>query len=97
MIGTASSAVTAFNVAPDETARALADERQVEVRRYDIIYKVTDDIRATLEGKLKPEEQKVDTGGGNGSVNVYGKSYRDDCRLPGCDERLSEITNSRDS
>ncbi len=57
-----SAVIIAFNVVPDETARALADERQVEVRRYDIIYKVTDDIRATLEGKLKPEEQKVDTG-----------------------------------
>jgi translation initiation factor IF-2 len=57
-----SAVIIAFNVVPDETARSLADERQVEVRRYDIIYKVTDDIRATLEGKLKPEEQKVDTG-----------------------------------
>ena len=54
--------IIAFNVVPDENARILADERQVQVRRYDIIYKVTDDIRATLEGKLKPEEQKVDTG-----------------------------------
>jgi translation initiation factor IF-2 len=57
-----SAVIIAFNVVPDETARSLADERQVQVRRYDIIYKVTDDIRATLEGKLKPEEQKVDTG-----------------------------------
>ena len=54
--------IIAFNVVPDEAARALADELQVQVRRYDIIYKVTDDIKATLEGKLKPEEQVVEQG-----------------------------------
>lgn len=54
--------IIAFNVVPDEAAKSLADELQVQVRRYDIIYKVTDDIKATLEGKLKPEEQVVEQG-----------------------------------
>lgn len=54
--------IVAFNVIPDEAARSLADERHVEVRRYDIIYKLTDDIKAMLEGKLKPEERVIDTG-----------------------------------
>lgn len=54
--------IVAFNVIPDEKARSLADERNVEVRRYDIIYKLTDDIRALLEGKLKPEERVVELG-----------------------------------
>jgi translation initiation factor IF-2 len=49
-------------VIPDEAARALADERQVEIRRYDIIYKVADDIKLLLEGKLKPEKQVVELG-----------------------------------
>ena len=40
----------------------MADEKQVEIRRYDIIYKVTDDIKLLLEGKLKPEEQTVELG-----------------------------------
>ncbi|HUE74441.1 MAG TPA: translation initiation factor IF-2 [Pirellulaceae bacterium] len=62
-LASASGAViVAFNVIPDETARALAEERQVEIRRYDIIYKVTDDIRAILEGKLKPELQTIELG-----------------------------------
>ena len=62
-LASASGAViVAFNVIPDEAARALAEERQVEIRRYDIIYKVTDDIRAILEGKLKPELQTIDLG-----------------------------------
>ena len=63
MLAHASHAVIiGFNVIPDDDARALADDRQVEVRRYEIIYKLTDDIRATLEGKLKPEERVVEVG-----------------------------------
>ena len=54
--------VIGFNVAPDNDARRLADEKQVEIRRYDVIYKVTDDIRMMLEGKLKPEEKMVELG-----------------------------------
>jgi translation initiation factor IF-2 len=54
--------IVGFNVIPDEEARNLADERGVEIRRYDIIYKVSDDIRALLEGKLKPEERVVELG-----------------------------------
>jgi translation initiation factor IF-2 len=63
MLAHASQAVVlGFNVIPDESARALAEEKQVEIRRYDIIYKVTDDIKALLEGKLKPEERIVELG-----------------------------------
>ncbi|MFK8111812.1 MAG: translation initiation factor IF-2 [Rubripirellula sp.] len=54
--------VAAFNVIPDEQARSLADERNVEIRRYDVIYKLTDDIRAMIEGRLKPEERMVELG-----------------------------------
>jgi translation initiation factor IF-2 len=54
--------IIGFNVIPDDAARSMADERHVEIRRYDIIYKVTDDIRAMLEGKLKPEERVIELG-----------------------------------
>ena len=57
-----SAVIIGFNVVPDEAARSLADDLQVEVRRYDIIYKVTDDLKAMLEGRLKPEEQVVELG-----------------------------------
>ena len=57
-----SAVIVGFNVIPDEGARALADERGVEIRRYEIIYKVTEDIRAMLEGKLKPEERIAELG-----------------------------------
>ena len=54
--------ILGFNVIPDEAARAQADERGVEIRRYDVIYRLTGDIKDMLEGKLKPEEQVKDLG-----------------------------------
>ena len=32
------------------------------MRRYDVIYKLTDDIKAMVEGRLKPEERIVELG-----------------------------------
>jgi translation initiation factor IF-2 len=62
-LANASNAVIiGFNVIPDEAARVLAEEHQIEVRRYEVIYKLTDDIKAILEGKLKPEERIVELG-----------------------------------
>ncbi|MFP6618870.1 MAG: translation initiation factor IF-2, partial [Pirellulaceae bacterium] len=57
-----SAIIIGFNAVPDETARALADERQVEIRRYSIIYNITDDIKLMLEGKLRPEKRVVELG-----------------------------------
>jgi translation initiation factor IF-2 len=54
--------IIAFNVVPDEKARSLAEEQGVQIRRYDIIYQVTDDLRAALEGMLKPEKRDVELG-----------------------------------
>ncbi|HJQ56076.1 MAG TPA: translation initiation factor IF-2, partial [Vineibacter sp.] len=54
--------IIGFNVVPDEGARTLAEAKNVQIRRYDIIYKVTDDLKASLEGMLKPEKREVDLG-----------------------------------
>jgi len=54
--------IVAFNVVPDDGARALADQVGVEIRRYSIIYKITDELKAALEGMLRPEEREVDLG-----------------------------------
>jgi translation initiation factor IF-2 len=54
--------IIGFNVVPDEKARGLADRRGVQIRRYDIIYKVTEDLKAALEGMLKPEKREMDLG-----------------------------------
>ena len=54
--------IIGFNVVPDEKARALADDRGVQIRRYDIIYQVADDLKAALEGMLRPEKQEKELG-----------------------------------
>lgn len=62
-LASASQAViVGFNVIPDEQARSLADERNVEIRRYNIIYKLAEDIKAIIEGRLRPEERVVELG-----------------------------------
>ena len=54
--------IIGFNVVADEGARALADQTGVQIRRYDIIYQVTEDLRAALEGMLRPEKHEKDLG-----------------------------------
>ena len=54
--------VVGFNVIPDEQARSAADDKNVEIRRYDIIYKLAEDIKAIVEGRLSPEEHIVELG-----------------------------------
>ena len=54
--------IIGFNVVPDENARSLADRLGVQIRRYEVIYKITDDLKLALEGMLKPEEREVELG-----------------------------------
>ncbi len=60
MLATASNAiVVGFNTGVTETARREAESQGVDVRIYDIIYKLTDDIDAALKGMLEPEIVEV--------------------------------------
>src|SRR5262249_311045 len=54
--------ILGFNVVPDERARALAEERGVQIRQYNIIYNLTNDVRPALEGNVKPREKIVPLG-----------------------------------
>ncbi len=56
------SLVVGFNVVPDDNALRLADEHGIKIRQYEIIYKLTEDIKSALEGKLKPREEVVNLG-----------------------------------
>ncbi|MEZ6140242.1 MAG: translation initiation factor IF-2 [Zavarzinella sp.] len=58
----ADSMVVGFNVVPDDAAIKLADEKDIPLREYNIIYELTNDIKAALEGKLKPEERVIHLG-----------------------------------
>ena len=54
--------VIGFRVAPEDRAVSLADEKKIDIRRYDIIYQVTDEIKKAVEGMLVPEIKEVHLG-----------------------------------
>jgi translation initiation factor IF-2 len=57
MLAAASNAIIiGFNVRPLLEARRAAEAEGIEIRTYDVIYKVTEDLRAAMEGLLEPEE-----------------------------------------
>ncbi len=57
MLAAASDAVIiGFNVRPLADARRAAEQEGVEIRTYSVIYKVTEELRAAMEGMLEPEE-----------------------------------------
>ncbi|HEY7941783.1 MAG TPA: translation initiation factor IF-2 [Candidatus Limnocylindrales bacterium] len=56
LLASASEAIiVGFNTKLDPTARRAAEAEGVDIRLYDIIYKLTDDIEAALKGLLEPE------------------------------------------
>ena len=57
-----SATIIGFNVRPDRKARELAASEQVEVRTYEIIYKLIEDIESAMVGMLAPEFEEVITG-----------------------------------
>ena len=62
-LASASNAVIfAFHVIAEDRAQLLAQQEGVEIRRYNIIYEVMDEIHHILEGMLKPEQKEVATG-----------------------------------
>jgi len=57
MLAAASDAIIiGFNVRPLVDARRAAEAEGVEIRTYSVIYKVTEELRAAMEGMLEPEE-----------------------------------------
>jgi translation initiation factor IF-2 len=54
--------VIGFRVAPEDRARSMAEDKKIDIRRYDIIYQVTDEIKKAVEGMLVPEVKEVHLG-----------------------------------
>lgn len=60
MLAAASDAIViGFNVQADAAARRLADAERVDIRLYDIIYRLTEDLEKALKGLLEPEEKET--------------------------------------
>ncbi|HUT37330.1 MAG TPA: translation initiation factor IF-2 [Planctomycetota bacterium] len=63
LLADASDAVIiGFSVVPEPSARALAEKMDIEVRLYNVIYHLTDEMKAALERRLDPERRQTVTG-----------------------------------
>jgi translation initiation factor IF-2 len=58
----ADTMIVGFNVTADDPALALAESRDISIREYQIIYNLVDDVKAALEGRLKPTEEVIHLG-----------------------------------
>jgi translation initiation factor IF-2 len=54
--------VLGFNVTDDQSARLTAETEGVDIRLYDIIYRLTEDIEKALKGMLEPETRELVVG-----------------------------------
>jgi translation initiation factor IF-2 len=62
-LAVASSAIiVGFNVRPDAAAKRAADKNRIEIRFYDIIYKLSEDIELAMKGLLEPTFHDVTDG-----------------------------------
>jgi translation initiation factor IF-2 len=63
MLARASKAIViGFHVSYEGNADAVAQKEGIEVRKYDIIYHLIDDVKLAMEGMLEPEYEEVVTG-----------------------------------
>ncbi len=57
-----SATIIGFNVRPDRRSRDMADSEGVEIRTYEVIYKLIEEIQAAMLGLLSPVFEEVVTG-----------------------------------
>ncbi|MBX2961385.1 MAG: translation initiation factor IF-2 [Cyclobacteriaceae bacterium] len=63
LLASASDAViVGFQVRPSSAARRLAENEEIEIRLYSIIYDAINDVKAAMEGMLAPEQEEVIVG-----------------------------------
>ena len=62
-LASASNAVLiGFNIRPDETARRLAENEGVDLRFYQVIYEIEEDLKKAMRGMLAPVQREVTLG-----------------------------------
>lgn len=62
LAATTNATLIGFNVRPDRKSRDLAETEKVEIRTYEIIYKLLEDMERAMLGLLAPEFEEVVTG-----------------------------------
>jgi translation initiation factor IF-2 len=61
LASTSDAVIIAFQVRPSQNARKLAENEQIEIRNYSIIYQAIDEIKAAMEGMLAPTFEEIIT------------------------------------
>ncbi len=59
---TAGAIIIGFNVRPDVNAKALAAQKKIDIRFYDIIYNAIEDIEKAVKGMLEPKFRETNLG-----------------------------------
>ncbi|MBA2454524.1 MAG: translation initiation factor IF-2, partial [Chloroflexia bacterium] len=54
--------IIGFNVRPDPAAKRAADADNVDIRFYNVIYNLTDEVEAAMKGLLDPEKREATDG-----------------------------------
>jgi len=54
--------IVGFNVTPDDRARRLAQDKNVDIQLFQVIYELTDSLIKALEGMLHPDKKEVTIG-----------------------------------
>ena len=62
LAATTNATIIGFNVRPDRKARDAAESADVEIRTYEVIYKLLEEIEQAMVGMLAPEYEEVVTG-----------------------------------
>jgi len=83
--------ILGFNVQPSDDIQSYAKDQGVEIRTYDVIYNLIDDVRAAMEGKLLDKTVKDPLGSakvlavfGSGKRRAAGCSIEDGLLRKGC-------------
>ena len=63
LLAEASNAIIiGFNVTSEEHVARIAEAKGIEIRFYDVIYRITEDLQKSMAGLLKPEEKEEPIG-----------------------------------
>lgn len=97
-LASASNAIIiGFNVRPDATAKAIAEQEGVDLRLYRVIYQAIEDVEAAMKGMLDPVFEEKVIGHGevrqifkaSGVGNIAGSYVMDGVFQRGCTVRIS--------
>ncbi len=59
LAATSNAAIIGFNVRANKQARDVADSEELEIRYYNVIYDLVDDVKAAMSGLLTPERRET--------------------------------------